>query len=169
MEKLRNNSSMVTDIIILILGIIMLCRPWDVMANIVRVIGIVLVIAGALVIITVVMGGKISSANIPTIVGGAGTIIAGIVFWSRPGIVVGTVEKVFGIIIILHGVMNLVKAIRIGKQEKIPVELILSVISIVIGVLVFIGLFGATTVVKIIGAVLIYNACLSLWTTLKSN
>ncbi|MCR5119378.1 MAG: DUF308 domain-containing protein [Lachnospiraceae bacterium] len=169
MKKILNNTSMVTDVILLILGVIMLCRPWDVMSNIVRVIGILLVIVGAVVIITAVMGGKIDSSKLPTIIGGVGTVVAGIIFWSRPWIVVNAVEKVFGIIIVLHGVMNLSKALRVGKQEKIPVELILSVVSIVLGVLVFFGIFGATQVVKIIGAVLIFNSCLSIWTSLKNS
>lgn len=167
MARFKNSSSMITDVILLILGVIMLCRPWDVMANIVRVIGIILVVAGVLVILTAILGGKIDSNNLPSVIGGVGTIIAGIVFWSNPYIVVNTVEKVFGVIIILCGVMNLVKALKLNKGG-VPVELILSVVSIVIGVLIFFGIFGASTVVKVIGAVLIYNSCLSIWTSLKS-
>ena len=166
MEKLKN-SSMLTDVILLILGIVILLNPWGTMETLVKFAGLILIIAGIVGIVTAIMGGKFNAANISSMVGYVGALIAGIIFMTRPWMIIGPLHLVFGAIIVVHGIINLIRALNMGKPAM-WVPLALAVIAIVAGVLVFTGVL-TKVLIQVIGVVLIFNAANSLYMSLTSD
>ena len=158
---------MLTDVILLILGVIILLNPWGTMETLVKVAGLILIIAGVVGIATAIMGGKFNVANISSMVGYIGALIAGIIFMSRPWMIIGPLHLVFGAIIVIHGIINLIRSLNMGKPAM-WVPLALAVIAIVAGVLVFTGAL-TKVLVQVIGVVLIFNAGNSLFMALKSE
>ena len=166
MERLKN-TSMITDVILLILGIIILLNPWGTMETLVKFAGLILLIAGIIGIITAVMSKKFDMGNISSLVGYIGAIIAGFIFMTRPWLIIGPLHLVFGAIIVIHGIINLIRALNMGKPDM-WVPLAMAVIAIVAGVLVFTGAL-TKVLIQVIGIVLIFNAANSIWIAMKNS
>ncbi len=166
MEKLKN-TSMLTDMILFVLGIIILLNPWGTMETLVKVAGIVLLIAGVVGVATAVMGKNFNMANISSLVGYIGALIAGFIFFTKPYVILGWLHLVFGAIIIIHGIINLIRALNMGAPAMY-VPLALAVIAIVAGVLVLTGVLSRV-LIQVIGVVLIFNAGTSLYMALKNS
>ncbi len=167
MEKLKN-TSMLTDAILFILGIIILLNPWGTMETLVKIAGIVLIIAGLAGIVPAIMSGNFNLASISSIVGYIGAFVAGIILLTRPGTVLGWLHVLFGIVIIFHGAVNLIRALDMRGSNMWQAPLVMSIIAIVAGALILTGVLSRV-VIQAIGVVLIFNSVTSLWMAVKKS
>ncbi len=102
-----------------------------------------------------------------------GMLLLGIVFavlgaWIllRPNMIIMAVPVIVGILIVIHGVHNVVQAIALKKDgyEKWWLALIFGILTVLAGgVLVYNPFEAVETVVRLIGAFLIYDGGSDLW------
>lgn len=102
-----------------------------------------------------------------------GMLLLGIIFsvlgawiFIRPEIVIAAVPVIIGIIVIVHGVHNAIQAVDLKKMnyEKWWVALLFGILTITLGaVLVYNPFSVVNTVVRVIGAFLIYDGLSDMW------
>lgn len=102
-----------------------------------------------------------------------GMLLLGIIFsvlgawiFIRPEIVIAAVPVIIGIIVIVHGVHNAIQAVDLKKMnyEKWWVALLFGILTIALGaVLVYNPFSVVNTVVRVIGAFLIYDGLSDMW------
>ena len=158
-------------LIVCAVGLYLVINPGEAWRTAVLILGIALTACGAIAIIASLFmfrkeEQKKRAAGI--VASGVFALAAGIVLLvlgpDRLGSILG---KVAGVLIAFSGILNLVKAFDSKKagSKGWPVLLALSVLTILLGVVVFIGLFGISavhTIVVILGIVLMYNGVLGI-------
>ncbi|MBD5395157.1 MAG: hypothetical protein HDR71_13015 [Lachnospiraceae bacterium] len=102
-----------------------------------------------------------------------GMLLLGIVFgvlgaWIliKPEIIIATVPIVIGLIVIVHGVHNALQAIDLKKlgYNKWWVALLFGILTVALGVILVYNPFSVVnTVVRVIGAFLIYDGMSDMW------
>ena len=102
----------------------------------------------------------------------AGLVAAalGVIIIVKPSLFNRLFQAAAGILVAFSGILNLVKAIDMKKDggKGWPVLLVLSLITIALGVLIFINPFTAQkTLVILVGCVLIYNGVLGIVTAIQ--
>ena len=115
---------------------------------------------------------KASEGQQPMFIALAGcvAVVAGLVVILAPNLLTQVFRFVAGILVAFSGILNLVKALEARKEGKKgwQILLALSIIAIAMGVLVFINPFRAeSTLVILVGAVLIYNGILGIVTAIR--
>ncbi len=105
-------------------------------------------------------------------------IIAGLIVIIAPNLIKKLFPSVAGILVAFSGILNLVKAIDVKKEEEEakerfkewPILLGLSLVAIALGVLIFINPFQKeSTLVILVGSVLIYNGVLGIVTAIQEK
>ena len=102
-----------------------------------------------------------------------GALLLGIIFavigaWIvfRPEMIIMAVPVIVGILIMIHGLHNVVQAISLKQEgyEKWWLALLFGILTVLFGVLLVCNPFGAVeTVVRIIGLFLIYDGISDIW------
>ena len=102
-----------------------------------------------------------------------GILLLGIVFgvlgaWIliKPEIIIATVPIVIGLIVIVHGVHNTLQAIDLKKlgYSKWWVALLFGILTVALGMILVYNPFSVVnTVVRVIGAFLIYDGMSDMW------
>lgn len=102
-----------------------------------------------------------------------GMLLLGIVFgvlgaWIliKPEIIIATVPIVIGLIVIVHGVHNALQAIDLKKlgYSKWWVALLFGILTVALGMILVYNPFSVVnTVVRVIGAFLIYDGMSDMW------
>ena len=115
---------------------------------------------------------KASEGQQPMFIALAGcvAVVAGLVVILAPNLLTQVFRFVAGILVAFSGILNLVKALEARKEGKKgwQILLALSIIAIAMGILVFINPFRAeSTLVILVGAVLIYNGILGIVTAIR--
>lgn len=167
MEHLKNEikkifaTSLVTSIIMLILGILLLVKP-DFIINIVStVIGIIILIPG---IISLVDYFKTKySANL---VLGVVACILGMVFIFNPKLISSILPFVLGIYFIISGISKLQYGLELRKNKVVNYmpSVITSILILVCGALMIINPFGgALAITQVLGIFMIIYAVLDIY------
>ena len=141
MEILRNK--LVVGILLLIVGIGMICVPEAYISALVRIAGILLLIAAIVRIISYIRSERTASDVLLLI---AGIIFAGfgISFLANPAWVVNFIYIWFGLLVILDGIMGIYNAFAVLKKNGlkwIPAA-VSSLIVLVFGVIVVMNPFA---------------------------
>ena len=168
-EKLKDSriSEFVIAILAVALGVLCIANPGGVSAIIGKVIGIVIVIVGAVMIISRI---KDESYRLPAIILGAVLIAIGLFIFSRPNDVLKLIFVVFGVLMIADGVsgINVSFAMRTIGTPNWWISMLLALISFAFGVLC---ILGALDLLKlqfiIIGIMLIYDGISSLYSLIR--
>lgn len=158
-------STLFTALILIALGIYMVLSPGAALANIIKIIGIALIVAGAVTVLLYVFNKDSQSRSFTSLATGIILVIAGIVFLVEPGAIEKIFPTVVGILVIVNGILNLIASLK-AKKAGAPVwlvGLILSVLTVALGILILTQpLFLMNQIVRIVGIVLIIMGVSSL-------
>lgn len=94
----------------------------------------------------------------------------GLLFLIRPVIVASVLPVILGLFIVVDGLINLKRAMELRRMEygRWNIPLILSVVSVLLGLLILFRPFlAAEALVMVVGAVLIYEGVSDLWTIFR--
>ncbi|MDD3347008.1 HdeD family acid-resistance protein [Oscillibacter sp.] len=99
-----------------------------------------------------------------------GVILAAVGIWlmARPTLIAVIIPRIIGVLICIHGAGNLsdANALRKAGSARHRTALILALVSLALGAVLIFDPFDAfTTVVRLIGAFLIYDGVSDLWIT----
>ena len=97
------------------LGIFMLVRPFQAMELVIRIIGLVLLIMGAMKVLVFIADRE--ARDVLTLLVGIVQLIPGVLFVWRPGTFVGFYTFAWGIIIAYGAIVSLVELIRVRKYD----------------------------------------------------
>lgn len=102
-----------------------------------------------------------------------GMLVLGIIFsvlgvWIllRPEIVIATVPIIVGIIIVIHGIHNITQAVSLCKMnyDNWWIALVFGILTVIFGgVLIYNPFEVVNTVVRVIGAFLLYDGLSNMW------
>lgn len=164
MKNLHLGSGLVTTIV----GIILVLMPGTALATIVRFIGIMLIIVGALQLISGINNSNTSQGEKAAAMVAA---VGGAVLLLFPGFVVSIFHLVAAAVIILIGASHLAKAFEAKKSGDSGwgIMCALSIVTIISGIIVFRNPFAIRTLVRIIGIILIYNGLTGTWMNSKNS
>jgi uncharacterized membrane protein HdeD (DUF308 family) len=160
-------NKLISSIVFLVLGILLLAAPTALMGTIVRVIGAVLLLSALIRFIAFFTAKKEDRVPLALILGIAAAAI-GIFFVVAPGVVTNVLAYVFGAILILNSLLDLVIAVRlpIGRTAAV----LMALLGVALGVLVIINPRAFTDfITRIIGATLIYESIVGIVTMLLAR
>ncbi len=156
LKELRLNIT-ISGIISVIIGILLLIYPAESLNTIGRVIGGIIILAGAFVIVGQIIE---SGFNAMGIVVGAVIAIVGIWIFTSPGAVVSIIPIAIGVILVVHGLQDLGLAIE-GAKAHAPrawTIFVYAILNIALGALCVAGAFNVVKLAtRIIGVMLIYD------------
>lgn len=156
----------ISAVLCIVFGLTLAIWP-DISSRVVCIgVGIVLLLSGAASLITYFAekdGGLISQINLLV-----GIILAVLGGWIilNPGILIMIIPVVIGVIVVVHGVHNLIQALELFKSEysKWWVALLLGAVTVGLGILLICNPFEAVnTAIMLIGIFLIYDGISDLW------
>lgn len=97
-----------------------------------------------------------------------GIVVAVVGLWIllRPEMIIMAVPLIIGVLILIHGVHNVIQALELQKEsyDKWWVALLFGILTVVFGGMLVYNPFGAAeTAVRIIGVSLIYDGVSDIW------
>ncbi len=163
-EKIRKDVVW-SSIAYLILGFLLLFKPGTALVTVVHILAIVAAVMGIVSLVSYFKD-KYSAGNGGVIKGVVYLLIAAFLYFGAE-LIISIVPIIFGILIIISGIVKLQEALDMMKYRasgSITV-LIISILSLVFGVLILINPFGTVELLlRIIGIALIYNGVSDLLT-----
>lgn len=161
-------SSFLSLAIMLAVGVFFLLHPGDTLITAARIVGIALIVIGAIGVLNQLL--RKEDRIIPAIIVYAVEVVAGLVILSSPAFVISLYPIIIGIIIALYGLSDVLSAVqmkRLGMAAWKP-SIVMAIISVILGVLILCNPFGTvSTLVRIIGVVLIYKAITGVFIRIK--
>ncbi len=150
--------SILWDIISIVIGVVLILFPGEAMDLSLKVIGVVLLVAG---VSGIILGIKSQGAYIAYTLSGAVTaIVAGIVCLLQPQLIKSVLPLIMGIIILATGVFNIVNSINAKNAgaSRWVASLVLAMITVICGIVILFNLNqAANLLVTIIGIIFVYN------------
>jgi uncharacterized membrane protein HdeD (DUF308 family) len=148
------------------LGLVLLLWPEVSTSILCGLLGVVLVVCGLVDILTFLRlrdGTLYASAHLVK-----GVILAAVGVWllSSPALIAVVIPRIIGILICFHGASDLQDAASLRKNDssRWTAALALGLVTLALGVVLVVDPFEAfTTVVRVIGAFLIYDGVSDLW------
>ena len=169
MQNIIKNK-LLSSIVFLVLGVLLLIAPAASLALFVRIIGAVLVLGALVRFIAYFVTKKEDRVPLSLVLGIASAAI-GVFFLIAPGVVTNVLAYVFGAILILNSLLDLVIAVRLPAHKIVAVLLaLLGVVLVIVNPDAF-----STFMTQLIGATLIYESVVGIVTailarkTAKSN
>ena len=150
--------SILWDIISIVIGVVLILFPGEAMDLSLKVIGVVLLVAG---VSGIILGIKSQGAYIAYTMSGAVTaIVAGIVCLLQPQLIKSVLPLIMGVIILATGVFNIVNSINAKNAgaSRWVASLVLALITVICGIVILFNLNqAANLLVTIIGIIFVYN------------
>ena len=168
MKKTKINM-IVSMLIMIAVGIFLLIRPGDTLTTAVRIFGIALLVLGAVGVVSQLL--QKDDRSVISLIISAVEAVVGIIIIASPAFVVSLFPIVVGVIVALYGLSDLITALNMKKADigSWKLALILAVITIILGVILFANPFKTmSTLVRIIGVVLVYKGVTGLFIRLKA-
>lgn len=169
-EKMKNNraSQFIIAALELVLGIICMLKPDSAADFIVSLIGIVILAVGIVIIVSRL---KDEVLRVPAIIVGAIIAAIGIYIFTKPDRAEIVFFIAFGVLILADAIQEMTASMAIraaGGGWGFP--FVLSVISMVLGVIcIFSPRFPVRLGLVVIGLMLIYDAIVSIYSSIKAN
>jgi uncharacterized membrane protein HdeD (DUF308 family) len=169
LKRIKTNA-LVSAGLYTLLGLVLLIWPAPSTQLLCSALGLVLVLCAAVDIIIFLLhrdGSLYASLHL-----GLGVILAAVGIWlmARPTLIAVIIPRIIGVLICIHGIGDLRSAIAIQRSHssRWTTALVLALVTLALGaVLVFDPFDAFTTVVRIIGAFLVYDGVSDLWITLE--
>ena len=153
-------NKIVTCIVLLALGVLLVIAPLDTLARSVRLVGLVL-LAGAIVGLLIYFLSKKEDRSPLVLAESAAAVIIAVFFLIAPGIVTGVLPYIFGVILLLNALLDLVTALRLPRGKLFA--LLLSMLAIIAAVVILCNPDAlANIITRLIGISLIYSGIVGL-------
>lgn len=167
-------SSIITSIVLIILGILLIFQSEITILSISYILGGILIALGVLAIIKFIKNTNNSSKSELDIVYGVVTIILGILIIKNPEAIASIIPIILGISIILSSATKLQYAfeLKANKNSLWKTTMVISIISTLCGIILLFNPFkGAIVFTKVIGIFIVIYAILDIisTTTIKRN
>lgn len=157
------NASVITSVIILVLGIFLFIQPDTIIHMISIILGGIILIPGITSLID-----YFKNKYQPSLISGVITIIIGMILIVNTKLVASILPFILGIYFIVNGINRLQYALQLKKQT-IPysTSLVFSILIIICGILFIVNPFGGALVItKVMGIFMILYAVLDLSNTI---
>ena len=158
--KKTHTSPLFIGLIMIVLGVILVLYSGQAMATILLITAVGFLVVGAVGIAGFFLGRDDDKKSIPKLFVYVIEALAGLIVLINPKFIMDIYPAAMGIIIAVDGLGNLFQALGMKKQEgkTWKAMLLLSVITILLGILVICNPFSTLNVLTIvIGAVLVYD------------
>ena len=157
------NTSIVTSVIILVLGIFLFIQPDTIIHMISIILGGIILIPGIISLID-----YLKNKYQPSLISGVVTIIIGLILIVNTKLVAGILPFILGIYFIVNGINRLQYALQLKKQKvNYTASFVFSFLIIICGALFIINPFGGALVItKVMGIFMIIYALLDLTNTI---
>ena len=166
-ENLNNPGAAV---FLAVLGAVLILMPGAAVSTLVRCFGLVLILIGTLKLVPQLRSKMRDAAGNAALVSSAVTVAAGFLVMLCPEKAASVFPMFAGIVILLVGIAHLMRAME-AKQAGDPASrmmLVFSFITIGCGALICLNPFSAvTTLVRIVGVILVYNGITGFWMEAK--
>lgn len=167
LKRIKTNA-LLTAALYAALGLVLLVRPELSAAVLCTALGLILVVCGLIDIIVFLRsrdGSLYAAAHLV-----AGVVLAAVGVWliSRPTLISVVIPRIIGVLICVHGASDIGDALTLRKNgsSRWSAAALLGLVTLLLGaVLVFNPFEAFTTVVRIIGAFLIYDGVSDIWIT----
>ncbi|MBO6215626.1 MAG: DUF308 domain-containing protein [Lachnospiraceae bacterium] len=171
METLKNIKLhvIIAAILTVILGIVMIASPIEVNSIIAKTVAAIVVIVGAVRIIGGIMA---ESHKLAIILVGVLIVIIGVYLWTNPGFVISIIPVIIGIIMIFHGIQDMILAFegRAFGGVGFVWMMLLGIISMILGAVCISNAFGVVALVtRILGIMLIYDGISDMFVVFRLN
>lgn len=168
-ENLNNPGAAV---FLAVLGAVLILMPGAAVSTLVRCFGLVLILIGTLKLVPQLRSRMRNAAGNAMLVSSAVTVTVGFLVMLCPEKAASVFPMFAGIIILLVGLAHLMHAVS-AKQAGDPAArmmLVFSAITIVCGAMICFNPFSAvTTLVRIVGVILVYNGITGFWIEAKKS
>lgn len=165
LKKIKTNS-LVTAAVYAVLGLALLLWPGLSASIFCTALGLVLLLCGAVDIITFLAHRDGSLYFSFHLIIGIILAVVGIYIMTRPSLVTVVIPRIVGILICVHGAGDIGDAVTLhrGGYGRWSTALVLGLLTLVLGAVLVVNPFGAfATVVRVIGCVLLYDGISDLW------
>lgn len=149
-----------------VLGLVLLIWPGTTTQIVCMMLGIVLLVYGVIQIILYLISKERSIASQGMMVFGIIVSVIGIWILVKPEMIIMAVPVIVGILIVIHGLHNVVRAIALKKEgyEGWWIACLMGVLTTVLGgVLIYNPFTVVDTIVRLIGIFLIYDGLSDIW------
>lgn len=156
----------VSALLCVALGLVLLIWPGTTTQVVCMVLGAALVVYGVLQIVFYLANKDRNIAMQGMMVFGIVVAVIGVWILLKPEMIIMAVPVIVGILIVIHGIHNVVQAIALKKDGYTNwwVAFLLGVITVAFGVVLICNPFTVVdTVVRLIGAFLIYDGLSDIW------
>ena len=160
-------NKLLASLVLFALGLLLLLAPGETLTAYVRVIGVILLVAAALGILSFALT-NVQERSALVLIGGITGAVAGLVFVAAPGVVTGALPFVFGLLLLLASVSDLLSAIALpfGKLFSI----ILALVGIILGLIIIMNPTAiASFVTRLIGLSFLYEAIVGVVTAVLAR
>ena len=165
MIKTLRRNKMITGVMMLCLGAALVLWPTSALATLAKVAGFFLMVYAIAGVINFSFGNKSASAIVTLIIDIAGAVL-GLYLFLNPEWFIEVSSKLFGVIILIHGIHNLYDSVTIVRKMDTGWKnsMIFSIIVILLGLFIMANPFDIPNmIVRIIGVVLVVNAVLAFY------
>lgn len=165
LKKFKTNV-VISSLLCVLLGLVLVLWPGLTIQIACTAVGAVLIISGAIRIISYFTARDGSMYSQINLIFGIIFAVVGVWIVIKPDKVLAIIPIIVGIVIVLHGLHNLQQAIELckDKYDKWWIALILGILTVGFGVLLICRPFAAIdTVVMLIGIFLIYDGLSNIW------
>lgn len=156
----------VSALVCVALGLVLLIWPGTTTQVVCMVLGAALVVYGVLQIVFYLANKDRNIAMQGMMVFGIVVAVLGVWILLKPEMIIMAVPVIVGVLIMIHGIHNVVQAIALKKDGYTNwwVAFLLGAITVVFGVVLICNPFTVVdTVVRLIGAFLIYDGLSDIW------
>ena len=150
----------------MVLGIVLLIWPGTTTRVVCMLLGSVLLIYGAIQTVICLINRERTIVSQGMLVLGIVLAVVGLWILLRPEMIIMVVPLIIGILILIHGVHNVIQAIDLQKDgyDKWWVALLFGILTVGFGGLLICNPFGAVEMaVRMIGISLIYDGASDMW------
>ena len=147
------------SILMIVIGLLLVIWPGHVMTTALTILGVALLVGGALLIYSWYRG-RMKSDSVITLAEGIVFVVAGLIVLIAPKFLISIVPFAVGALIALNGIFNLAQAFdqRRENYNRWTATLAMGILTVVLGLLIMFNPFSTMEMLGVaIGAIIIYN------------
>jgi len=156
----RRTSSIIVAFLSIVLGVVLVMYPDKAASIFVKVCGYALIALGVYyIVVYFARKSKVAMLQMEMLLGIV-LLLIGIWMVTKPASVIALLQYVVGALIVIHGIIDLQASLNIKRAgfDKWGASLVLSLLTLALGVLIIIDPFSATQVLMVvIGIVLVFD------------
>lgn len=157
------NTSIITSVVILVLGIFLFIQPDTIINMISIILGGIIIVPGIISLVD-----YFKNKNQASLISGIVTMLIGLILIINTKLVAGILPFILGIYFIISGITRLQYALQLKKQKiNYTTSLVFSLLIIICGALFIINPFGGALVItKVMGIFMVIYSLLDLANTI---